>query len=136
MVATPPTPTTILFDQVDNLLQDQIILWGGKPDRECLGNKFAYVLVNIIPAARSEMGPHNPQSVIFCHITTSCPENVIQDNGEVYNVAHHTSNILLAGEQEGSEELVGDSFRCSPTFLDIHHKPNLRACLQIHSSHY
>ena len=125
-----------MSDQVDNLFQDKIFLWDGKPDRECLGNKAANVPMNAIPAARSDMGPHNLQNRIFCHVTTSCPENIVQDHGEVYDVAHHASNILLAGKQEGREELVVGSFRCSPTFLDIHHKPNLRACLQIHSSHY
>jgi hypothetical protein len=42
----------------------------------------------------------------------------------------------LAGKQEESEQLVGDTFRCSLTCLDIHRKPNPRACLQIHSNHY
>ena len=88
-----------MSDQVDNLFQDQIFLRDGKPDRECLCNKAADVPVNTIPAARSDMGPHNLQTGIFCHVTTSCPENVVQDHGEVYDVAHHASNILLAGNQ-------------------------------------
>ena len=97
-----------MSDQVDNLLQDQIFLRDG--DRGYLGNKAADVPVNTIPAARSDMGPHNLQSGIFCHATTSCPENVVHDHGEVYDVAHHASNILLAGMQEESEQPVGRDF--------------------------
>ena len=126
----------MLSDQVDNLLQDQIFLGHGKPDRECLGYKAADVAVNTIPAARSDMGPHSLQSSIFCHDATSCPEHVVQDHGEVYDVAHHASDILLAGKQEESEQPVGDTFGRSLTCLDIHRKPNQRVCLQIHSSHY
>ena len=61
--------------------------------------------MNTIPAARSDMGPHNLQSGIFCHVTTSCPENAVQDHCEVYDVAHHASNVLLASKQEESEQL-------------------------------
>jgi len=93
---------TILSNQVDDLLQDQIFLRDGKSDRECLGNKAADVPMNTIPATRPEMGAHNLQSGIFCHVTTGCPENVVQDYGEVYDVAHHASNILLTGKQEES----------------------------------
>jgi hypothetical protein len=125
-----------LSDQVYNLLQDQIFLWDSKPDRECLRHKAAYVPVDTISAAGSDMGAHNPQSGIFCYIATSCPENIIQDHGEVYDVAHHASDILLAGKQAENEQLVGDTSRCSLTCLDIHRKPSQRACLQIHSSHY
>jgi hypothetical protein len=127
--------STIFFHQVDNLLQDQISFRGGRPDRKRLGNKAADVLVNTIPAARSDMRPHNLQSSIFCHVTTSCPENAVQDHGEVYDVAHHASNILLADMQE-TEQPVGDTSRYSLTCLDIYRKPNPRACLGIHSSHY
>ena len=112
-----------MSDQVDNLLQG------------CLGSKAADVLVNIIPAARSDMGPHNFQSRIFCHVATSCPKNVVQDHGEVYDVAHHASNILLADMQE-TEQPVGETSRYSLTCLDIHRKPNPRTCLSIHSGHY
>ena len=126
-----------MSDQVYSLLQDQIFFWDGKPDGECLGNKTVDVPVNIIFAARPHMLPHNPQNGTFCHVITSCPENVVQDDCQVYDVAHHTSNILLAGGQEQSEHLVGDKFGSSLTCLDIHRKPNPRACLRIvHSSHY
>ena len=91
---------TILSDQIDNLYQDQIFLRDGGPNRECLGNKAANVPVDTVPAARSNMDPHNLQSSIFCHVATSCPENVVQDHSEVYDVAHHASNILLASKQE------------------------------------
>ena len=136
--------STILPDEIDNPLHDNILLCLGKlrghtllrPVRECRLDKAAYVLVNTIPVAGSDMGAHNPQSRIFCYTATSCPEDIVQDHGEVYDVAHQASNILLAGKQAENEQLVGDTIRCSLTCLDIHRKPNQRACLQIHSSHY
>ena len=114
---------TILSNQVSNLLKDQI-LFRSKSNRECLRNKAADVPVNIIPAARSDMRIHNLQNSIFRHVTTACPENVIQDYSEVYDVAHHASDILLAGKQEEIEQLVGVTFRSLLTCPDIHRKPN------------
>jgi len=49
------------------------------------------------------MGTHNLQNGIFCHVTTGYPENAVQDHREVYDVAHHASNILLAGKQDEIE---------------------------------
>ena len=100
--------TCYAFDQVDNLHQDQISFRGGRPDRKRLGNKAEDVLVNTIPAARSDMRPHNLQRGIFCHVTTSCPQNVVHDHGKVYDVTHHASNILLAEMQE-TEQAAGDT---------------------------
>ena len=40
--------STMLSGQVDNLFQDQTFLQDGKPDRECLSNKSADVLVNTV----------------------------------------------------------------------------------------
>ena len=126
---------TISPDQADDILQDQIFFLGCKSDRKCLCNKAADIPVNTIPAARSDMGIHNFLSGISCHATTGCPENVIQDHGEVYDIAHHASNIFLADMHE-AEQPVGDTSRWSLTCLDIHRKPNPRTCCQIHSSHY
>ena len=64
--------------------------------------------MNTIPAARSDMVIHNLQSGISCHATIGFPENVIQDHGEVYDVAHHASNIFLADMHE-TEQPVGDT---------------------------
>ena len=93
---------------MDDLLKDQIF-FRGKPNRGCLANKAADVPVNAISAARSDMGTHNLQSGIFCHVTTGCPENVVQDHREVYDVVHHASNILLVGKQEASGQLLGET---------------------------
>ena len=92
--------------------------------------------MNTIPAARSDVGAYDLHGGVFCHVTTSSPENVVQDHGKVYDVAHHASNILLAGMQDVSEQQVGDASKCSLPCSDIHCKPNLRTRLQIHSSHY
>jgi hypothetical protein len=91
--------------------------------------------VNTIPAAGSDMGIHGLHSGIFRHIACGGPENGIQDYGEVYDVTHHASNILLASVRE-TERPVGKFSMCSLTCLDIYRQPNLRTCLQIHSSHY
>ena len=90
---------TILSDQVNNLLQDQISLWHRKSDREGLCDKAADISVNPIPAARSDVPIRCWLDVTGRHIASSDPEYVIQDDGEVYNVAHHASDILLANTQ-------------------------------------
>jgi hypothetical protein len=54
----------MVSDKLDSLLQDQIFS-RDKPDRERLGNKAGNVLVNTIPAARSDMCPHNLQSGVL-----------------------------------------------------------------------
>ena len=86
---------TISPNQAINLLQDQIFF------RDCgsgLRNKASDVPVNTVPAARSDMGTHRLQSGIFRHTASAGhgPEDSIQDHGEVYDVTHHASNILLA----------------------------------------
>ena len=120
---------TILPDQVDNLLQDQVFLWGSKSDWKFICNKAADILVNTIPTARFDIGIHSLQSGIFCHTASGCLGNIIQDQGEVYDVTHHALNILLAVMQEA--ESLGDAFTRPLTSLDIHRKPNLRTCPRI-----
>jgi hypothetical protein len=95
-----------LPDQGDNLLQDEVLMRDGKPDRKCLCNKAADIPVNTIPAARSDMGTRSLQSGIFRHIASAFPENIIQDHGEVYDVTHHASNILLAAMRGLSQLLI------------------------------
>ena len=118
-------------DQVDNLLQDQVVV-RIEPVRKCLRNKPPDILVNTVPVARSDMGLHNHQSDIFCHIASRCPKHLIQDHDEVHDITHHASNILLPGTRE--TEPVGDVSRWSLTSLDIYRKPNLRTRLQMRSS--
>jgi hypothetical protein len=99
-----------LPDQVDNLLQDQVFLRVGEPVRKCLCNKPPDILVNTVPAARSNIGLHNHQSDIFCHdIASRCPKHLIQDHDEVYDVTHHALDILLPGMRE--TESVADVSR-------------------------
>ena len=110
--------STILSDQVDNLLQDQISFRGSRPDRKRLCDKVEDGLVNTIPAARSNMSPHNFQSRICCNVTTSRPENAIQDHGEVHDVACHASNVFL-DDMQGTEQPVSDTSTYSLTCPDI-----------------
>jgi len=91
--------------------------------------------VDTVPTAGSDMGTHRLQGSIFRHIACGGPEDVIQDHGEVHDVTHHASNILLAGARE-TEQLVEVISMRSLTCLDIYRQPSLQTCLQIHSSHY
>ena len=103
-------------DQVDNLLQDQVFLRGEpdrRPDNKC--NKVADVPVNPIPPARSDMITHNLQSSIFRHISSGCPENVIQDHSQVDDVTHQALNIFLAGMRK--TEPVVNAFKFGSTHL-------------------
>ena len=91
---------TISSNQADNILQDQVFFRDGKSNRKCLCNKAADIPVNTVPAARSDVGIHNFLSGISFHATTGFLGNVIQDHGEVYDVAHHASYIFLANIYE------------------------------------
>ena len=91
--------SAILFDQINDLLQNQVSLRNGKSDREGLRNKAADISVNPIPATRSDVPIRCRLDVTGRHIVSSDPEHVIQDDGKVYNVAHHASDILLANTQ-------------------------------------
>ena len=97
----PLTRNTILPDQINNLLQHQISLWHRESDRERLSNKAVDISVNPISAARVDVSIHCRLNVIGGHTARNCPKYVIQDDGEVYDVAHHTSNIFLASVREG-----------------------------------
>ena len=73
-----------------------------------------------VPAAGSDVGTHGLQSGNFRHISCGGLEDGIQDHGEIYDVTHHASNILLAGVRE-TEQPVRDISMCSTlTCLDIH----------------
>jgi hypothetical protein len=99
---TPSTSArdTILPDQINNLLQNQISLRHVESDRECLRNKAVDIPVNPILAPRTDVPIHSSLSIVGRHTATTSPEYVIQDDGDVYDVAHHTSNILLADMRE------------------------------------
>lgn len=114
-----------MSDQVSNLFQDQIFflqgqvfLRDGNLDRNF--NKFADIPVNTISATRSDMGTRNFQSDIFRHIAASDSlGNAIQDHGEIYDIAHHASNILLAGTREMSHLVMLLLGVHSPPSVDI-----------------
>src|SRR6266851_7422289 len=127
---TPSTSArdTILPDQINNLLQHKVSLRHHKSNRECLRNNAVDIAVNPIPAPRPDVPIHSHLSVVVRHIVSTSPKYVIQDDGEVYNIPHHTSNILLADKRERLRQ-VNDTSRCSLTCLDTRHKP-------IQRSHY
>ncbi len=118
-------------DQVNNLLQNKISLRHGKSDRKCLTNKAADLPMNPIPSTKFELPIDSQLKGIDWHKTRIGPENVVQDYGEVYNIAHYASNILLAGMRGGLSQINEPSW-CSLTFRDICHGPIPRTCLQIH----
>jgi hypothetical protein len=94
------TWNTILPDQINNLLQHQVSLRHCESDRERLSNKTLDISVNPIPVARVDMPIDGRLNVVAGHIARGCPKYTIQDDGEVNDVAHHTSNIFLAGMRE------------------------------------
>lgn len=57
------------------------------------------------------MSTHGLQGGNFRHTACGSPEDGIQDHGKVYDVTHHASNILLAGERLSSQ---------LATFLCVH----------------
>jgi hypothetical protein len=104
-LASPETLSTlardaILPDQINNLLQNQVSLRHVESDRECLRNKAVDIPVNPIPAPGTDVPIHGSLSVVGRHTATTSPEYVIQDDGDVYDVSHHTSDILLADMRE------------------------------------
>ena len=111
MTGTPPSKEniaslrvgTVLPNQVDNHLQDQVflrgVLRGVKPGWKCLCDKSANILVNATPAASFDVVIYNLFSDIFycIRLASGGYENAIQNHGEIYDIAHHATNTLLAG---------------------------------------
>ena len=54
---------TILPDQLNNLLQNEVSLWG-KPGRKLLHDKAANIPMNPVPAARADMPIHSRLYVV------------------------------------------------------------------------
>jgi hypothetical protein len=108
-------PWTILPDQFDNLLQEQV-LFRRKSVWKCLCNKATDFPVNTIPVVRSDMLFHNFQSVIVRYVASDRLGNLVQDHVEVYDIAYQASNIFLAGERD---KLLSpdDTSRCSLSHL-------------------
>ena len=75
--------------------------------------------MDTVPEVGTDMSTHRLQNGIFRHIAGGGPEDVIQDHGEVHDVTHHTSNILLAAARE-TKQLVGVISMRSLTCLDIY----------------
>ena len=69
-------------------------------DRERLSNKALDISVNPIPAAGVDMPVDGRLNVVAGHIARGCPKYLIQDDSEIDDVPHHTSNIFLAGMRE------------------------------------
>ena len=87
---------TILPDQLNNLLQNEVSLWGPEPGHKRLHDKAANIPMNPVPAARADMPIHSRLHVVGRHVIPGSPKHVIQDYDESYDVGHHASNILLA----------------------------------------
>ena len=87
-------------DQIVNLLQDQVFSRHRKSHPERLRNKAGDVPVNPVPAARTRVNIHGHLNDVVRHTACIYPKYAIQDNGEVYDVAHHTSYVLLADVRE------------------------------------
>lgn len=105
------TWNTIVPDQINNLLQHQVSLRHRESDRERLGNKAVDISVNPIPAARVDMPVDGRLNDVAGYIARGCPKYIIQDGGEVDDIAHHTSNIFLAGMREELRQINATS-RC------------------------
>jgi len=55
---------TILPDQLNNLLQNEVSLWGPEPGHKRLHDKAANITMNPVPAARADMPIHSRLHVV------------------------------------------------------------------------
>jgi hypothetical protein len=118
-----------LSDQINNLLQNQVSLRHRKSDRECLRNEAVDVPMNTIPAARTHVPIHCRLSLVYRHTAPAQPEYAIKDDGEVDDIAHHTSNILLAGVRVCVRQINGNCRRFSPASIYVVHPfSKVRTC--------
>ena len=90
----------MLLDQINYVIQYQILLWHRKPEGVCLCNEPPDVTVNRISTPRSLMTLDDLQRVLWCHVASGHPKDTIHDHCQIYDVAHHTTDILLAIRQK------------------------------------
>ena len=91
---------TVLPDQINYFIQYQITLWHRKSDGVCLCNEAPDATMNRISAPRSLMPIDNLQRVLWCHVASGHPKDTIHYHCQIYNVAHHTTDILWAIRQK------------------------------------
>ena len=91
----------MLFNQIDDPLQDQILLWHRKPDCEGLCNEALDIAVNCISMSRPDMMIEGSLGILW-RIARGHPKDAVHDDREIYNVAHHATDILLAIRRDRS----------------------------------
>ena len=86
----------MLLDQVDDSLQDQILPRHRKPGCKCLCDEAPDITVNRISAPRSLMPIDDLQRLLWCHVASGHHKDTIHDDGQIYDIAHHTADVLWA----------------------------------------
>ena len=71
-----------------------------RPDSECFGDKSSNFAVNLILRTRTNMPIDDQLDVFLGDVAGHCAENGIQDDCEVYNVAHDAADIFLTDRCE------------------------------------
>ena len=111
----------MLLNQVDDSLQDQILPRHRKPDCKCLCNEAPNIAVNRISAPGSRMPINDLQHVLWRHVTGGHPKYAVHDHCQIYDVAHHTTDILWAIRQKSQIQIMekGPQGTCLPAFKRV-----------------
>ena len=89
-----------MLDQVDDFLQDQILGYS-RPNCDCCCDKAPDIVMNCISMTRVDMIIEDSLGVPWC-IAGGHPKDAVHDDREIYNVAHHATDILPANRRDRS----------------------------------
>jgi hypothetical protein len=93
---------TKFLNQVDGSVQNQVLLECRKPDIEYFADKPSDFAVNPILLTGTNMPIDDLLDVFLEMFARDCAEYGIQDDREVYDIAHYAADILLTDRCERS----------------------------------
>ena len=100
------SPYAILLNQVNNHVHECVLILIRDGD---LCDKAPDILVNLAPGDILGVVPHGRPDIPCGHAVAGL-KKPIQNNSKVYDVGHHTADVLLTGQRD-EESLIKDKER-------------------------